>query len=266
MTAQGGVRGQGADARCVDFLRWALPRMGLRWRGYRRVRGQVRKRLARRLAALGLGDLDAYRERLEADASEWAVLDALCRIPISRFWRHAGLWRGLADALPALARPARCWSAGCASGEEPYSLAILAASLDLPVEILATDADEGMLARAPAAAYPPSSLKELPADLRARAFARDGDAWVLRPEFRGAVRFERGDVREAMPPGPFHLVLHRYVAFTYFEEAGQRAVLEGIAARVPPGGLLAIGAHERPPSGAAGWRPRTPSLLVRTGT
>ncbi|HSP81167.1 MAG TPA: chemotaxis protein CheR, partial [Myxococcaceae bacterium] len=68
------------DAECVELLRWAAPRLGLRWEGFRRVRGQVCKRMARRVKALGLESVAAWRERLEADPAEWAVLDGLCRV------------------------------------------------------------------------------------------------------------------------------------------------------------------------------------------
>jgi chemotaxis protein methyltransferase CheR len=111
----------------VEFLQWALPRLGLRWAGFRRVRGQVRRRVRRRVAALGLEDLDAYRAYLDAHPEEWEVLDALTPITISRFYRDRDVFARLEDdVLPALASAAaaagrdglRCWSAGCASGEE----------------------------------------------------------------------------------------------------------------------------------------------------
>ncbi|MCP3882734.1 MAG: chemotaxis protein CheR, partial [Sulfitobacter sp.] len=62
------------DADCIHFLQWALPQLGLRWAGFRRVRGQVCKRLRRRLAVLGLKELSDYRELLQADAAEWRQL------------------------------------------------------------------------------------------------------------------------------------------------------------------------------------------------
>jgi chemotaxis protein methyltransferase CheR len=77
--------GGNADRRRVDFLQWALPRLGLRWAGFRKVRRQVCRRLRRRLGELELADLDAYREHLEAHPEEWTVLDALIPITISRF-------------------------------------------------------------------------------------------------------------------------------------------------------------------------------------
>jgi chemotaxis protein methyltransferase CheR len=75
------------DAECVDFLQWALPRLGLRWQGFRKVRRQVCRRVARRIAELGLADADAYRLYLERNPQEWDALAELCRVTISRFWR-----------------------------------------------------------------------------------------------------------------------------------------------------------------------------------
>ncbi len=60
----------------VAFLQWALPRLGFRWPGFRKVRRQVLKRLRRRIGELALTDLDAYRARLDSDPAEWTVLDA----------------------------------------------------------------------------------------------------------------------------------------------------------------------------------------------
>jgi chemotaxis protein methyltransferase CheR len=118
----------------VRFLQWGLPRLGLRWPGFRKVRRQIYRRLDDRLKALQLADLAAYRAYLELHASEWEQLDALCRISISRFYRDKGVFECLErDVLPALARLATgrghgtlaCWSLGCAAGEEPYTVAIL---------------------------------------------------------------------------------------------------------------------------------------------
>jgi hypothetical protein len=121
------------DADVVAFLQWALPTLRMRWPGFRKVRGQVRKRLARRLRELDLETLRDYEAHLEAHPEEWATLDGFCRITISRFYRDRGVFDTLRDrVLPDLgsiaeARRAsviRAWSAGCASGEEPYSLSL----------------------------------------------------------------------------------------------------------------------------------------------
>ena len=186
------------------------------------------RRVRQRIEELGLDGFDAYRARLEEDPGEWDVLDGLMNVTISRFNRDRGVFESLRDEV---LRPGmRVWSAGCASGEEPYTLALMCDGLD----ILATDVDPVMLRRAEAAQYPPSALRELPEELK------------LTDEVMRHVTFALHDVRDEPPAGPFDLVLCRNVAFTYFDEATQREVVERIA-RVTD--LLVIGAHERLPEG-----------------
>lgn len=255
-----------ADRELVDLLRWASPRLGLRWKGIRGFRGTVRKRLNRRLAELGLADLAAYRARLEADPSEWVVLDGMCRIPISRFYRDRLVFDRLArEILPACARRAagegravRVWSAGCAAGEEPYSVALVwhlevaPAHPGTALELVATDASPEQIARARRGCYAEGSLRELPDPLRAAAFERVGDEECVRGALRAGVRFELADLRERMPEGAFDVVLCRNVVLTYVDEALQRPIVERMIARLRPGGFFVVGAHERMPDGVDG--------------
>jgi chemotaxis protein methyltransferase CheR len=145
----------------------------------------------RRQAQLGVG-VAAYRARLEADPAEWAVLERLCRVTISRFWRDRGLFEALRDeVLNALGPDVVAWSAGCASGEEAYSLVLAADEAGVRLRVLATDVDPVLLDRARRASYPESSLRELPSDLRLRAFEAHLAAFVPRhfPE-EGRLRSE----------------------------------------------------------------------------
>lgn len=255
------------DAACVRFLREVLPILGLRWPGFRKVRRQVRKRLARRLGALGLADLDAYREHLAHHPDERVVLDAMCRIPISCFYRDRGVWDTLrTDILPRLMaaahdrgdRVVHCWSAGCASGEEPYTLALCRAldpalaARDVTFAIDATDADPHLLARARAALYGAGSLRELPAEWRLRGFDENDGVWRVKPAIGAAVTFAQEDLRETMPAGPFDLILCRNLAFTYFADAVQRRIAVAFAARLHVGGALVLGKHETLPASMAG--------------
>ncbi|MBW1878571.1 MAG: chemotaxis protein CheR [Deltaproteobacteria bacterium] len=247
------------DPEWVSFLQWALPRMEMKWSGFRKVRGQVRKRVKRRMGALGLSRLEEYRRRLEVDSEEWGVLDRMCRITISRFWRDRKVWEDLADTvLPALDAAARergderlrVWSAGCASGEEPYSVALVGAFLltdPLPIAITATDVDPCMLERARDGRYQVGSLRALPEGWRVRAFEALGGKWALREAFRVGVRFLEQDVRYQVPAGPFDLVLCRNLAFTYFTPVLQRAVAARIAGALVAGGALVVGCHEAVP-------------------
>jgi len=251
------------DAECVDLLQWALPRLGLRWRGFRKVRRQVCKRIGRRMGELGLANAADYRQRLGSDPAEWDVLDGLCRITISAFFRDRAVWERLrTEILPGMARLAvrrgdaalACWSAGCASGEEAYGIAIvfrltIAPSFPgLGLFVVATDAEEAVLERARRACFGPGSLRGLPPEWIPRAFESSEGALRLRREFREDVRLRCEDIRRTMPDGPFHVVLCRNLAFTYFDDALQRRVLGRLAARIVPGGVLVVGAHESLPS------------------
>jgi chemotaxis protein methyltransferase CheR len=244
------------DAACVAFLQWALPRLGLRWAGYRKVRRQVCRRLRRRLAELGLPDLHAYRARLDADPAEWEVLRALTPVTISRFARDRAVWDALAlEVVPALERAARAagrdrlraWSAGCASGEEAYTLALLWPAID----VLATDVHAPVLERARRARYPASSLRELTAAERDRGFVMDAGEHRLRSEIAARVVVARHDLRDPPPAAaPFDLVLCRNAAFTYLDADTQRAALDRLAEALVPGGALVLGLHETLPDTA----------------
>jgi chemotaxis protein methyltransferase CheR len=248
------------DDECVAFLQWSLPALGLQWQGFRRVRRQVCKRIARRAKALGLDDGAAYRRYLETQAREWDELKALCTVSISRFYRDRAVFDCLAArVVPALARAAlerqaarlECWSAGCASGEEPYTVAILCRSiLEMQFRVLGTDIDAALLSRAQAGCYGASSLKELPAAWRSRAFERRAKLFCLRAKYRRGVELERRDLLGEPPQREFDLVLCRNLAFTYFAPDLARAALERIAGRLRPGGALVIGLHERLPPDA----------------
>jgi chemotaxis protein methyltransferase CheR len=265
----------------VELLRWALPRLGLRWEGFRRVRRQVCRRIARRLAVLGLADAAAYRRHLEAHPEEWSVLETFCRIPISRFHRDRAVFEGLRRAvLPALAERAeargegrlRAWSAGCASGEEAWTLlACFACDLAprhpaLALELVATDVEAQLLERARRGRYPASSTRELPAELARWLLAAGNGARTVQARHHDAIRWQLQDLRREAPEGLFDLVLCRNVAFTYFDAEGQRRTLARIAERLRPGGALVIGRHERLPDAGPGFAPwpGVPSVYARS--
>lgn len=250
------------DDRCVRFLQWALPQLRMRWPGFRKVRKQVCKRIDRRIRELGLAGVREYKAYLGAHGEEWPQLDSLCRVTISRFCRDREVCANLAEAvLPSLAAAARergdntlrVWSAGCASGEEPYTLAILwnvelrPRFPGMAIDITATDSDSGMLRRAREARYAFGSLKALPADLRHRVFARQDDMYCLLPEYRRSVTFLEQDIRERQPEGMFDLVLCRNLVFTYFDDELQHRILSRIVSLLHDGGALVIGMHERLP-------------------
>jgi chemotaxis protein methyltransferase CheR len=213
-----------------------------------------------------LPDLDAYRLHLERDPEEWSRLEALTHITISRFHRDRGTFEFLrAEVLPALAAARgagalRAWSAGCASGEEAYTLAIMWRLVfadrcpGVTLQVLATDVEETMLDRARRGCYRPGNLRELPESWRTVGFVARDDELCLRDGFREDVSVARHDVLRDPPPGRgFDLVLCRNLAFTYFDDAGQRTAAAHLARALRAGGALVLGRHESLPDGLDGF-------------
>jgi len=251
------------DGECIEFLQWCLPRLRLRWPGFRKVHKQVCKRLSRRIKELDLSGLSGYKGYLEEHSGEWRNLDAICQISISRFYRDRGVFDALRSRiLPALADNLRacggkellCWSAGCCSGEEPYTLQIIwrasvipAIHFDLRLRIIATDTNQNLLERAQEGRYLKSSLRDLPEEFVQQAFERPGKYYMIRRPFTENIVFVRQDIREHIPEERFHLILCRNLVFTYFDDALQRGIFEKISEKLIPGGFLVIGIHESLP-------------------
>lgn len=269
------------DEKCVRFLQDVLPKLHLCWPGFRKVRARVCKRIQRRVSRLGLADVTAYRHYLALHDQEWQQLDALCRVTISRFYRDKQMFMFLGEAvLPDLARRAeargdnclKIWSAGAASGEEPYTLAIIwhlqvqHLFPDVQLEIIATDAEPNLITRGVAACYDYSSVKNLPEQWRRTVFDRQDARYCLRREYRRAVQFRRHDLRQSFARlflnESVDLILCRNLAFTYFDGSLQQQTYLRLMQVLRTGGVLVIGIHELLPPDVAGVRPLSGRLRV----
>jgi chemotaxis methyl-accepting protein methylase len=241
------------------FLRALAPELGIDWRKYRRR--QSRRGLLARLSALGLGDLDSYRDRLLSDPGEAERLIAALRVTVTRFLRDPEVWSELVEVvLPELLRglpskaALRAWSVGCCGGEEPYTLALLWEGLPRSLraghglKILATDLDEAVLSRARAARYPASATRSLPGELREVGFEGEGRRLRVADRIRRRVRLEKADLLVDPPPTGCRLVLCRYLAFTYYRGERLARASAALLASLAPGGALVTGTREpRPP-------------------
>ncbi len=167
-------------------FRELLQGLGLSWKGYRKVRGGVKKRVGRHMRQLDCRNVLEYLLALDKNDEEKRQCELMMTVSISRFFRDRKLWEALEkEILPQLIEENKekvsAWAAGCACGEEVYSLKILWDRLGLtiihqpPLEITATDMNPDCLNRARSAAYPSSSLKELPLQLRSLYFQEDSD-------------------------------------------------------------------------------------------
>ena len=207
--------------------------------------------------------LDSLPDVLEAVRTEehWGVLHRLVvealAISETSWFRDAHVWVELRQTiLPGLlerrqaTRSLAMWSAACATGQEPYSLAMLLHEMDdrlagCSVRLLATDFSQGILKRAMAASYSQLEMNRgLPAAQLVRHFRKMPEAWELRPEVRGRVEFSELNLVQAWPElPPMDLVLMRNVLL-YFEPELRRRVLRQLARLLKPDGVLVLGAGE----------------------
>ena len=221
--------------------------------------------------------MEAYQVYLEDHEDEWKLLSSLCWMPISHFYRDRCVFQQLETVvLPRLAQLAigardnavRCWSSGCAGGEEPYSLAIVwqqRLALQFPalqLHLVATDVDPQAIQRAERGCYHWGSMKDLPAEWLAQGFVASGGEFCLKNEYRATVKFLVQDLRENVPDGLFHLILCRNLAFTYFDESLQRETLLKLLGKLVPGGALIIGKRESLPEGNWQIEPWLPSVGI----
>ena len=212
-------------------------------------RGQMERRIRTFASNRGVTDLGAYLERLQDRAELEAFLDRVT-INVSQLWRNPQEWVSLArDVLPDLAKGGRikAWSAGSSYGAEAYTLAALV--LDTVrgsrAEILGTDIDPRMVARARDGRFSAEDARSAPPEALTRWFERDGDDFVARRELKAMVRFEAGDLlRMPFPEGKYDLVLCRNTVI-YFTEEVRDALHERLARSIRPGGYFLIGSTER---------------------
>ncbi len=236
------------------FRDLTLRRLGLRFEPGQL--GDLAEALRRRLAATGRLP-DNYLDALESKEArdELGALAQELTVNETYFFRHREQFQALLEAaLPTLSpspgRPLRLLSAGCASGEEPYTLSILLAERPelrgCEVTIDAFDIDAAALEHAGPARYSPWSLRETPADVQARCFRPDGRVFVLRDEFRAGVRFRVHNLAEPdlpWPAGSFDVILCRNVLMYFAPEVAAAAVAR-LSRCLVPGGYLFLGYAE----------------------
>ena len=192
------------DQDCIIFLQKNLPKLQYRWEGFRKIRKQVCKRIHRRYTDLGLSDIFAYQRYLNIHTEELTVLDSLCYATISRFYRDRGVFGIIEkEILPELVKNViknnekeiRCWSVGCCSGEEPYTVQIIWQLAVLPkiktncvFKIIATDRELEVLDRAKRGIFSAGSLKELPEEMLEHAFFRKDPRYIFDESTSGNMR------------------------------------------------------------------------------
>jgi chemotaxis methyl-accepting protein methylase len=217
----------------------------------------LRRRIAVRMRARGVHTYNDYARLLDADREEYdRLLDALT-INVTKLFRNWDAYASLAaHVVPALwhreTAHIRVWSAGCSSGDEPYSLAILfhryaavngmLAQLER-VRVVGTDIDRQCLDAAARAQFDQSDFADTPDELRHRYFSA-APPFTVAPVIRSMTRFEARDLlRDGPPAGQFDLIVCRNVLI-YFDRDTQEALFDCFHDSLAPGGFLMLGKVE----------------------
>lgn len=234
----------------LEFLR---DHGGFDFRAYKRA--SLARRLRKRMDLVGAPTFAAYREMLDANPGEFRELFNTVLINVTSFFRDPEVWAAIGnDVLPALLdsrrdERIRMWSAGCASGQEPYSAAMLVAEA-IGVEaarerlkIYATDLDEEALGQARRAVFTGRQLLSVPEPLVAKYFERFGDDFRFHRELRRCVIFGRHDVLQDAPISRVDVLVCRNTLM-YFKAGAQSRIMGQFFFSMNPGGTLVLGRAE----------------------
>jgi two-component system, chemotaxis family, CheB/CheR fusion protein len=235
----------------LDYLRRSR---GFDFTGYKRT--SLTRRIDKRIQEVRADGYLSYLDHLEVDPEEFAQLFNTILLNVTSFFRDPPAWEYLsAEVLPQLTaekpdgEPIRIWSAGCASGEEAYTLAMVVAEALGPaavrerVKIYATDVDEEALSQARQARYTAKQVEGVPPELLERYFERNGDGYVFSKELRRSVIFGRHDLIQDAPISRIDLLVCRNTLM-YLNSETQSHVLARFSFALREGGYLMLGKAE----------------------
>ena len=242
------------DAEWAALLRYLRGARGFDFHGYKT--NTLGRRIRKRMASLAIEKFSAYQDYLEVHPDEFGTLFNTILINVTSFFRDPAAWESLRTiAIPAIAaargvgEPIRAWSAGCASGEEAYTIAMLLAEELGPewyrsqVKIYATDVHEEALNTARHAAYTPGQVAGVPPDLLEKYFERVDGRYVFRPDLRRQVIYGRHDLIGDAPISRIDLLVCRNTLM-YFNAETQARILSRFHFALNEGGFLLLGRAE----------------------
>lgn len=211
---------------------------------------QMKRRLTTLRMKLGFSSFDAYFAALAKDKSLlYEFLDRMT-INVSEFWRNPNRWTVLKDRffreLAGGGKRLKVWSAACSTGEEPYTLAMIMNELGLLAgnTILATDLDEGVLAKAKQGVYMDRSIRDVPPDFLKRYFHQDAGLYHISPELKNPISYKKQDLLADKFDSSFDLIVCRNVMI-YFTEEAKDKLYHKFSEALRPGGLLFVGSTEQ---------------------
>lgn len=235
----------------LDYLKRSR---GFDFTGYKR--SSLMRRVLKRMQGVGLEDYGDYLDYLEVHPEEFTHLFNTILINVTAFFRDEAAWDYLAQTIvPTILAekkagdPVRVWSAGCASGEEAYTVAMLLAEALGPeafrqrVKIYATDADEEALAQARQGGYTDKNLQPIPTEMKEKYFELVGNHYIFRADLRRSIIFGRHDLVQDAPISRLELLVCRNVLM-YFNAEAQARILARLHFALNDSGYLFLGKAE----------------------
>jgi two-component system CheB/CheR fusion protein len=234
------------------LLQYLKRNRGFDFTGYKPA--SLERRIQKRMETVGLDRYADYVDYLEVHPEEFSALFNTILINVTSFFRDDGAWKYMAEeAIPALlARskgPVRAWSAGCASGEEAYTIAMILAEALGPeayrdrLKIYATDVDEEALARGRQATYTENEVADVPPALLKKYFDRSDSRYAFRKDMRRQVIFGRHDLITDAPISRVDLLVCRNTLM-YLNSETQAKILARFHFALNDGGVLFLGRAE----------------------
>jgi two-component system CheB/CheR fusion protein len=244
----------GADVTLEGLLEFVKQNRAFDFTGYKR--SSLERRIGRRMELVDCTSYGDYQDYLEVHPDEFAELFDTILINVTAFFRDTATWDYLRDdVLPAMLAtrapdaPIRVWSAGCASGEEAYTIAMLLSGLlgdeayKHRVKIYATDVDEDALQTARQATYTAKQAEAVPREALDRCFQRSDRHYLFRPDLRRTVIFGRNDLMQDAPISRVDLLVCRNTLM-YFNAEAQARILRRFHFALDPAGVLVLGKSE----------------------
>jgi len=242
------------DESFETLLLFLLESRGFDFTGYKR--STLLRRVKHRMDQVGISSYPEYHEYLQQHQEEFSFLFNTILINVTSFFRDAAAWEYVAaDVLPRMIaakgahEPIRAWSAGCASGEEAYTLAmVLVEALGMSqfrerVKVYATDVDEDALRKARQGSFVEKDLEDVPAGLREKYFETNGGRYLFRGDLRRTVIFGRHDLLQDAPISRIDLLVCRNTLM-YFEAETQARILARLHYALDDRGFLLVGKAE----------------------
>ncbi|WP_339231114.1 protein-glutamate O-methyltransferase CheR [Oceanobacillus sp. FSL K6-2867] len=232
----------------IEFIQKVKTRLGIDLQLYKET--QMKRRITTLRDKRGFSSYVSYFEAFNKDKDMLNEFTDRLTINVSEFYRNAKRWEVLKDTiLPLLLKDRNrlsIWSAACSTGEEPYSLAILMKEHfpTVPVQILATDIDNNVLAKAKQGIYMEQALKELPANYKKKYFEMTGSLYKINDSLKQMLTFKRHNLLADRYPANIDLIVCRNVLI-YFTDSAKENIYKNFSNALKTNGVLFVGSTEQ---------------------